>query len=304
MDMDRAVSEFINWVKVERGYSDHSVTAYAKDLSELLIYADDEKYPDEIEALDFFALRGFVAALYDRKLSKSSIERKISALKSFFKFLYQKGIMSENPARLLKLPKKEKHLPSVFNIDDIFTLLDIPDKSDPMGLRDAIILELMYGTGVRVSELVGLNKEDIDLSCGSIRVRGKGKKERIVPLAPEMCQMLLDYYKIMPDIVAEGHLTECSALIINRLGTRMTDRTVRRVVETYLKKAGLPLNYSPHSFRHTFATHLLEGGADLRSIQELLGHESLSTTQKYTHMEIASMLKAYDNAHPKAGKKE
>lgn len=303
MDMDRAVSEFINWAKVERGYSDHSVTAYAKDLSELAIYADGENYPDKIEALDFFALRGFVAALYDRKLSKSSIERKISTLKSFFKFLYQKGITEENPARLLKLPKKEKHLPSVFNIDDMFALLDIPDKSEPMGLRDAVILELMYGTGIRVSELVGLNTDDVDLAGGRIRVRGKGKKERIVPLAEEMCLMLSDYYKIMPMITAEGRSIECSALIINRLGTRMTDRTVRRVVEAYLKKAGLPLNYSPHSFRHSFATHLLEGGADLRSIQELLGHESLSTTQKYTHMEMASMLKTYDEAHPKAGKK-
>lgn len=300
MDLDSAVSEFINWVKVERDYSEHSVVAYAKDLSELAIYLDKEKYPDDIKSVDFFALRGFVADLYDRKLSKSSIERKIAAVKSFFKFLYQKGFIDENPSRLVKFPKKEKNLPSVFNIDDVFAMLDMPDKSTPMGMRDAVILELMYGTGIRVSELVGLNLEDIDLLGGRIRVRGKGKKERIVPLAPEMCRMISDYYKIMQQIVAEGRMIETDALIINRLGTRMTDRTVRRVVDNYLKAAGLPLDYSPHSFRHSFATHLLEGGADLRSIQELLGHESLSTTQKYTHIDIATMLKTYDESHPKA----
>ena len=302
MDLDLAIAEFIDWVKIERNYSDHSITAYAKDLSELAIFIDSEKYPDDIKAIDFFMLRGFVAQLYDRNLAKSSIERKIATIKSFFKFLYQKGFVGENPARMLKFPRKEKHLPSVFNIDDLMNLLDLPDKSTPMGLRDAVILELMYGTGIRVSELVGLNLGDVDLKGGRIRVKGKGKKERIVPLSPDVCKMIDDYYKIMPQILAQGRFIESEALIINRLGSRMTDRTIRRVVEAYLKQAGLPLDYSPHSFRHSFATHLLEGGADIRSIQELLGHESLSTTQKYTHMDIASMLKVYDDAHPKAKK--
>lgn len=302
MNIDIATSEFINWAKIERNYSDHSITAYAKDLSELAIYIDDEKYSDEITSIDFFLLRGFVASLYDKKLSKSSIERKISTIKSFFKFLYKKGLIDENPARLLKFPKKEKHLPSVFNIDDLFNLLELPDKSNATGLRDAIVLELMYATGVRVSELVGINLSDIDTQNGRIRVRGKGKKERILPIVPEVVDLINQYYKVMPQIVINGKSIETDALIINKLGTRMTDRSIRRIVESYLKKAGLPLDYSPHSFRHSFATHLLENGADLRSIQELLGHESLATTQKYTNMDIASMLKVYDNAHPKSKK--
>lgn len=302
MEIDNAIEEFINFIRVERQYSNHSITAYAKDLSELAIYIDEEKLGSNIKVVDFYVLRGFITTLYDKELSKSSIERKISTLKSFFKFLYRRGIIEDNPARMLKFPKKEKYLPNVFNVDDIFTLLDLPDKSTPMGMRDALILELLYGTGVRVSELVGLDRNAVDLNGMRILVRGKGKKERIVPLAPELISLIKDYYKVMYDIVSEGRVVESDALIINRLGTRMTDRTIRRVVEAYLKKAGLPLDYSPHSFRHTFATHLLEGGADLRSIQELLGHESLATTQKYTHSDLASLLKVYDETHPMAKK--
>lgn len=302
MNIDLAVDEFINFVKTERGYSSHSVTAYAKDLSELAIYVDSEKIEDNIEKVDFFVLRGFIAGLYDRNLSKSTIERKISTLKSFFKFLYKRGILQDNPARMLKFPKKEKYLPSVFNIDDILTLLELPDKTTPAGRRDALILELLYGTGVRVSELVGLDKNSVDLRNLRILVKGKGKKERIIPIAPELAEMIKNYYSVMYEIVADNRLVETDALIINRLGTRMTDRTIRRVVENYLKQAGLPLDYSPHSFRHTFATHLLEGGADLRSIQELLGHESLSTTQRYTHSDLSSLLKVYDESHPMAKK--
>ena len=304
MEIDNAIEEFINFIRVERQYSNHSITAYAKDLSELAIYIDEEKLGSDIKVVDFYVLRGFITTLYDKELSKSSIERKISTLKSFFKFLYRRGIIEDNPARMLKFPKKEKYLPNVFNVDDIFTLLDLPDKSTPMGMRDALILELLYGTGVRVSELVGLDRNAVDLNGMRILVRGKGKKERIVPLAPELISLIKDYYKVMYDIVSEGRVVESDALIINRLGSRMTDRTIRRVVETYLKKAGLPLDYSPHSFRHTFATHLLEGGADLRSIQELLGHESLATTQKYTHSDLASLLKVYDETHPMAKKEK
>lgn len=302
MEIDNAIEEFINFIRVERQYSQHSITAYAKDLSELAIYIDNEKLENNIKAVDFYVLRGFITTLYDKELSKSSIERKISTLKSFFKFLYRRGIIEDNPARMLKFPKKEKYLPNVFNVDDIFTLLDLPDKSTPMGMRDALILELLYGTGVRVSELVGLDRNAVDLNGMRILVRGKGKKERIVPLAPEIVSLIKDYYRVMYDIVSEGRMVESDALIINRLGSRMTDRTIRRIVEAYLKKAGLPLDYSPHSFRHTFATHLLEGGADLRSIQELLGHESLATTQKYTHSDLASLLKVYDETHPMAKK--
>lgn len=302
MTIDEAIDKFVGFLKFERDCSVHSVTAYAKDLSEMAIYADEENCKDDIKELDYFILRGFVASLYDKKLAKSSIERKISALKSFFKFLYRNGILDENPARMLKFPRKEKHLPSVFNIDDIFNLLELPDKSTPMGMRDALILELLYGTGMRVSELVGLDRSMVDLNGLRILIRGKGKKERLTPIAPELADMIKKYYSVMYDIPAKDKIIDSDAVIINRLGTRMTDRTVRRVVEAYLKKAGLPLDYSPHSFRHTFATHLLEGGADLRSIQDLLGHESLSTTQKYTNMNLGALLKVYDETHPMAKK--
>ena len=275
MEIDNAIEEFINFIRVERQYSTQTITAYAKDLSELAIYIDNEKLENNIKAVDFYVLRGFITTLYDKELSKSSIERKISTLKSFFKFLYRRGIIEDNPARMLKFPKKEKYLPNVFNVDDIFTLLDLPDKSTPMGMRDALILELLYGTGVRVSELVGLDRSMVDLQGMRILVLGKGKKERIVPLAPEIVSLIKDYYKVMYDIVSEGRMVESDALIINRLGSRMTDRTIRRVVEA---------------------------GADLRSIQELLGHESLATTQKYTHSDLASLLKVYDDTHPMAKK--
>ena len=236
MEIDNAVEEFINFIRVERQYSTQTITAYAKDLSELAIYIDNEKLENNIKAVDFYVLRGFITTLYDKELSKSSIERKISTLKSFFKFLYRRGIIEDNPARMLKFPKKEKYLPNVFNVDDIFTLLDLPDKSTPMGMRDALILELLYGTGVRVSELVGLDRSMVDLQGMRILVLGKGKKERIVPLAPEIVSLIKDYYKVMYDIVSEGRMVESDALIINRLGSRMTDRTIRRIVETYLKK--------------------------------------------------------------------
>ena len=211
MEIDNAIEEFINFVRIEREYSEHSVTAYAKDLSELSIYAHDEKVPDNIKSLDFFMLRGFITTLYDRQLSKSSIERKISTIKSFFKFLYRRGIIEENPARMLKFPKKEKYLPTVFNIDDIFTLLDLPDKTTPMGMRDAIILELLYGTGIRVSELVGLDRSAVDLNGMRILVRGKGKKERIVPLAPELISLIKDYYKVMYDVAADNRIVDSDA---------------------------------------------------------------------------------------------
>ncbi len=302
MNTTQAIDDFLHYAKVERDYSNHSLTAYSKDLIELINYLEKENMLGDITSVDFYTLRGFVADLYDRKLSKSSIERKISTLKSFFKYLHQKSYIEDNPARLLKFPKKEKYLPQVFNIDDMFTLLDLPNKSTPQGLRDALILELMYATGVRVSELVGLSMQDVDINGGRIRVKGKGKKERIVPLADEVCDMIREYYKVMPEIVAKERFITDDALIINKLGARMSDRNVRRIVENYLKLAGLPIDFSPHSFRHTFATHLLESGADLRTIQDLLGHESLSTTQKYTHSDIASLLKIYDKTHPKAKK--
>ncbi len=298
MIMDEALERFINSIRVEKQGSDHTITAYAKDITELITFIDENNLSDDITTIESSTLRLFIGELYSRELAKSTIERKVSSIKSFFKFLYQHKILETNPSQLLKFPKKEKYLPKVFNIDDLFSLLDKPDVSKASGLRDLLLLELMYGTGMRVSELVGLSFSDIDFSGLRIRVMGKGKKERIIPIAPMIKEMILNYQNIMQEILRTGSSLQGDALFINQDGDRLTDRSVRRLVDKYLLDAGLPKDFSPHSFRHSFATHLLEGGADLRSIQELLGHSSLSTTQKYINSDISKLLAVYDKSHP------
>jgi integrase/recombinase XerC len=298
MNIDRAVGEYLKFMINEKGASEHTVKNYSRDLADLCTYLEESGINDIPDA-DYFALRGFVAMLFDKGLAKSSIERKIACLKSFFAFMQKKNHTDDNPARMLKFPKKEQKALKVFSIDSIITLLDSPDKSDPAGMRDALLLELMYGTGVRVSELVGLNMADIDFGGLRIRVRGKGKKERIVPIADIHIRMINDYTDAKADICT-GYPPDYDAIFINKFGSRLTDRSVRRIVEKYLKNAGLPVDFSPHSFRHSYATHLLEGGADLRTIQQLLGHESLTTTQKYTHLNLTELLRVYDKTHPMA----
>lgn len=296
-----AVESFLHFLNHEKNASIHTLTGYSKDLTELLDFLEQENIENIAEA-DFFILRGFVTTLYDRGLSKSTIERKISTIKSFYNYLQKKRILDENPAKLVKFPRKEEKLFNVFDQEQIFGLLDLPDKTTGAGYRDALILEMMYGSGVRVSELVGINISDIDFGGMRIRIRGKGKKERIIPLAPLHIDMIKEYLGVQADVCASGHSPDSDSLFINKYGKRLTDRSVRRIVEKYLKEAGLPLNFSPHSFRHTFATHLLENGADLRTIQELLGHSSLSTTQKYTHLDLVKLLEIYEQTHPMAKK--
>jgi integrase/recombinase XerC len=300
MNIDEASAIYLDFMQNEKGASRHTLINYSRDLADLCTYLEESNI-SSIEDTDFFMLRGFVAMLYEKGFSKSTVERKIACLKSFFNFLQKKNKSEDNPARMLKFPKKEKKAFDVFNIDNIMTLLDLPDKTAPFGMRDALLLEMMYGTGIRVSELVGLSLGDIDFGGQRIRVRGKGKKERIVPVADMHIAMIKEYLG-RRDEDCGGYVKDGEALFINKLGTRLTDRSVRRIVEKYLLLAGLPLDYSPHSFRHTYATHLLEGGADLRTIQTLLGHESLSTTQKYTHLNLSELLKVYDKTHPKAQK--
>lgn len=300
MKLIEAVDSFGNFLKIEKNASDHTIRSYMNDLVELINFINDES--KDIKEIDFFVLRGYITTLYDRNLSKSSIERKISTIKSFFKFLTQKGYLEENHARMLKFPKKEKKLFKVFNIDDLFTLLELPDKNTPQGIRDALLMELMYGTGVRVSELVGIKLDDIDFQGLRLRVRGKGKKERMIPLADFHIEFIKKYISTRDDI-SKSRIIKTDKLFINKNGTALSDRSVRRIVEKYLKMAGLPLDFSPHSFRHSFATHMLESGADLRTIQSLLGHSSLSTTQKYTHLNLSDILRIYDEAHPFARKR-
>ncbi len=298
MEIDGYIDSFLNYLKNEKGFSEHTLKSYMNDLRDLTEYLEAENI-SKFKEVDFFALRGFVSSLFQKNIAKSTIERKIACLKSFYKFLNQKGFIDDNPAKMLKFPPKDKKLFKVFNIDDVLNLLEKPDKSTPSGLRDALILEILYGTGIRVSELVGINLEDIDFEGLRIRIRGKGKKERFVPIAEMHSSMIKDYLQTRNEI-CKGYSIADTHLFINKYGKRLTGRSVRRIVEKYLNEAGLPIDFSPHSFRHSFATHLLEGGADLRIIQFLLGHSSLSTTQKYTHLNLIELLKVYDKAHPKA----
>lgn len=294
MNIEEAVGKFTVFVQVEKRYSEHTLKSYLNDINDLILYL---KNIENIEDISYYSLRGFVNSLYERGLSKSTIERKIACMKSFFSFLVKRGFIEDNPSRLLRFPKKEQKLFKVFNIDDILNLLETPDKNTPDGLRDCLILEMLYGTGMRVSELVLVNVSDVDFSGFRIRVKGKGKKERVLPLDNFHVDMIKNYLE-KRILMVKREIKEPDALFLNKMGTRLTDRSVRRIVEKYLKMAGLPLDYSPHDFRHTFATHLLENGADLRTIQHLLGHSSLSTTQKYTHLNLSEILKIYDKTHP------
>jgi integrase/recombinase XerC len=301
MNIDAAIDKFLSFQTIERNASELTVNAYSKDLIELVEYIAGDMI-DDTDKVDFFLLRGFVTSLYERGLAKSSIERKIATVRSFFSYLYKQRLIEENPSRMLKFPKKEKKALNVFPKDDIIKLLNAPQDDDKAAPRDRVILELLYGTGMRVSELVGLDVADIDLSAGRIRIRGKGKKERIMPLDRFYVDLIKSYLRSIPDMMHNGYSADSAAFIVNRRGGRLSARNVLELVKGYLVAVGLPDVYSPHSFRHTFATHLLGAGANLRDIQTLLGHESLTTTQKYTHLDLQILMETYEDTHPKARK--
>ena len=263
MDINHAIDSFLSFQSVERNASSLTVNAYSKDLIELVEYAEADKV-NSVGQIDYFLLRGFVADLYDRGLAKSTIERKIATIRSWFNYLYKKRVIEENPARMLKFPKKEKKLLSVFPYEDIEKLLNAPEEENAAYYRDSLILELLYGTGVRVSELTGLNVADIDFSGQRLRIRGKGKKERILPLAKFHVDLIKSYLTSIPSMLQKGSTPDSEALILNRRGGRLSSRNVLEMVKQYLNKTALPDTYSPHSFRHTFASHLLAAGADLR----------------------------------------
>jgi len=248
----------------------------------------------DVDKVDRLVLRRYLSFLH-KKNRKSSIARKISALRSFFKYLIREQLASANPAKSVSSPKLEKVLPTTLTVDEAFRLVESPaEEPDHPSLRDQAILELLYSSGIRVSELVGLNLKQLDLDLGLVRVMGKRRKERIAPVGSKAIESLRAYLK------ERGEMGEEEPLFVNRWRRRLTSRSVGRLVKKYTKRAGIFRNISPHTLRHSFATHLLDSGADIREIQEMLGHASLSTTQRYTHLTLGKLMEVYDKAHPRS----
>lgn len=292
--MKKQVEAFLNFLATEKGASEHTTKNYGIDLREFMKFITEK----ELQELTYLDIRSFLAFLKTREYSKSSISRKLACLRSFFKFLVRENILTQNPAAGIATPKKEKRLPSFMNPDEITKLLDAPAKNSWEEKRDKAILEMLYSSGLRVSELAGLNHDDLDFFGGLVRVRGKGKKERIVPVGQAALNSLRAYWDMKAP--RENPNAIKKPLFVSRIGSRLTDRSVRRMILKYVKRTGLGKEISPHTFRHSFATHMLDRGADLRSVQELLGHANLSTTQIYTHVTTQRLKDAYVAAHPRA----
>jgi integrase/recombinase XerC len=294
------IEKFMKHLEVERGVSKHTIRAYRKDLEEFSSFCQSS--PEAIEVID---IRGFISSLMIKGKAKSTVSRKLASIRSFLGYLHQEGYVKLNQAKLVPTPKAAKPLPNFLTVDDAFSLVESPHGIDFIRVRDKAILELLYACGVRVGELSGIDIDEVNLREGLIKIRGKGKKERIVPFGNKAAdalklymveRMLFKKKKAIPQTEA--------ALFLNVRGSRLTDRQVRRIVVKYAHAVGVDGQIGPHTLRHSFATHLLTGGADLRVIQELLGHSSLSTTQKYTHLDIAHLIDVYDKTHPFGNKEE
>lgn len=289
--MERYIEKFIRYLEIEKNYSPHTILNYRLDLEDFSLFIKDTA----LDSIDYLTLRKYLALLKQKNLSNRTINRRLSALRSFFKFLTREGYLKTNPILSVASPKQEKHLPLFLTEEEVVKLIDsvIPkDEADKMALRDRAILETFYSTGMRISELVGTNIEDVDFISGVVKVRGKGKKERIVPIGEPAISAIRKYL--------DKRGINNQAVFLNKNKTRITDRGVRDIVGKYIRIASIRRGISPHTLRHSFATHLLNRGADLRSVQELLGHASLSTTQIYTHLTTEKLKSVYDKAHPRA----
>ncbi len=291
--MQKHIDKFLRYLRIEKDASPHTLRAYKKDLEEFLGFIKTD--PEAIEIAD---VRGFIAEQIKKGLSKTTASRRLASVRSFFKFLYREGYIKTNPARFVSNLKLPKLLPRFLSVDDVFNLIEKPSGTGFITVRDRAILELLYSSGLRVSEISGLSTDDINIKEGFLKVSGKGKKERIVPIGSKAIDALKSY---MAERIALK--SNESSLFLNRRGGRLSDRGIRRIVVRYARNIGISGKIGPHSLRHTFATHLLQSGADLRVIQELLGHSSLSTTQKYTHLDITHLIDVYDRAHPFAKEK-
>lgn len=297
LHFDEAVILFRRHLASEKSRSRETVRAYLADLQDFRTHLGSLGKLEDISQIDKFDVRGFLADRFG-KIRKVSVARKLSALRTFFKFLLRENAVSFNPAASIRAPKKETPLPRGLTVDEIDRFFS---RNGGMNRRDRAIFELLYSSGLRVGELTSLTMTDVDLSNGWVRVVGKGNKERYVPLGSKAVQAIQEYLRDRAAVEQDHLSTTNGPLFVNSRGGPLSSRTIRRILKRYLDSAGLTRDASPHGFRHSFATHLLQAGVDLRSIQELLGHSSLSTTQRYTRLDVAKLMDVYDRAHPRSG---
>jgi integrase/recombinase XerC len=325
------IQEFVNYLKFEKHFSDYTTRCYGTDLEQYVTYITgpagvtgqtghseaggehgegwggatatavqtEQKVDQLLLAADVNSIRAYMAQLNDHHYSKSTLARKLATLRSFYKFLVKRHHVVNNPVSTIRTPKQEKKLPKFLEYEQIQKLLSTPPAETWLGSRDRAMMEVMYSTGVRVSELVGLNLDDVDFLSEVIHIRGKGKKERICPIGSRALQAIQNYLEFRNKRMESDANFDTRVLFANKHGKRLSTRSVRRKMDKYLIEAGLDPDISPHTLRHSFATHMLNNGADLRSVQELLGHQSLSTTQIYTHVTTNHMKEQYENAHPR-----
>jgi integrase/recombinase XerC len=298
--MHGTIQRYLRYLEVERNASAYTIKSYREDLLSLADYLTESvgtcPEPSQVEPQ---WLRNYVTAMHDAQYARTSIARRLASMRGLFKFAQREGLVDQNPAKPLRNPRPHRKLPHFLTTDEIGTLLAAPSTETTMGRRDQAIFETMYSAGLRVSELVGINDGDLDLEDGLVRVKGKGKRERLAPLGRYAVEAIQTW--LAHRVLAKGKMpAPGSPVFVNKFGNRLTTRSVARLLEKYLLLTGLNLKTSPHTLRHSFATHLLDRGADIRSVQELLGHKSLVTTQIYTHLSTAGLKQAYDLAHPRA----
>ena len=302
--MQRLLERFLRFLQAEKNASDLTIKSYREDLETMIEFLADQ-LGDSIDVARITPpdMRRYLAALHEAEYASSTVSRKLASARSFFRFAQREGLIKNNPAKPLRNPRRQRKLPHFLTTAEIGKLLNAPSTTDALGLRDRAILETMYSAGLRVSELVGIDDSDLDLEDGLVRVRGKGKKERLAPLGSHAIKAIKSW--LQKRKLSKKHSSKKSSpVFVNKFGDRITTRSVARMLEKYLKITGLDLRTSPHTLRHSFATHLLDNGADIRSVQELLGHKSLITTQIYTHVSTAGLRQVYEKSHPRAKKKK
>ena len=293
--MNKELDDFINYLEYERNYSNNTIIAYKNNILQLINYLDSININD-IKSVKYETIRGYLSYLHENKYKSKSISRMISSMRSFFKYLKVENIITNNPMTLISNPKLEKKLPKYLTINEIEKILSVPDMNDKVGIRDAFILELLYVTGIRVSELVNIKLNDIESSENRIKIFGKGNKERYVLYGSRCSNLLKKYLSVRNSFLK----FPSEYLLLSKTGRKINTREIRNIINRIKTKAGISISISPHTFRHTFATHMLNEGADIRAVQELLGHENLSTTTIYTHLTNEKLRRTYLNTHPRA----